>query len=166
MCRRPKCKHCGKLFSPDYRNRKRQEYCSETPCRRASKAAAQRRWSRKPENQDYFRGPDSCERVRRWRAANPGYWRRSGKGQKSTNALQDDCKAQVVETTSESRSYLHPALQDICHAQPLILIALIAKFTGSTLQDDIASASRKLVSLGRDIAGVSWPYGTEASPGP
>ncbi len=49
------CLNCRKLFIPDYRNRERQNYCGETDCRKASKAASQKRWPEKPENCDYFR---------------------------------------------------------------------------------------------------------------
>ena len=49
---------------------------AQPPCRQASKAASQRRWLRKPDNRDYFSGPTHVERVRQWRQAHPGYWRR------------------------------------------------------------------------------------------
>ena len=42
--RRRKCWHCGQLFRPDPRNLRHQRYCSAKECRRASKAASQRRW--------------------------------------------------------------------------------------------------------------------------
>ena len=67
--RRRKCLNCGRLFRPDPRNVHRQKYCSEPPCRKASKAASQARWLAKPQNRDYFRGPAHTERVRAWRAA-------------------------------------------------------------------------------------------------
>ena len=75
--RRRKCLNCGELFRPDPRNARHQRYCSGPPCRKASKAASQARWLAKPQNRDYFRGPAHTERVRAWRAANPGYSRRS-----------------------------------------------------------------------------------------
>ncbi len=54
--RKPKCAHCKQLFRPDPRNVKRQKYCSQPECRKASKAASQKKWLEKPENQDYFQG--------------------------------------------------------------------------------------------------------------
>ena len=51
---RRKCRHCGQLFRPDPRNLRHQRYCSAKECRRASKAASQRRWLAKAENRDYF----------------------------------------------------------------------------------------------------------------
>ena len=74
--RRRKCRHCGQLFRPDPRNLRHQRYCSAKECRRASKAASQRRWLAKAENRDYFRGPEQMARVRAWRAAHPGYGRK------------------------------------------------------------------------------------------
>ena len=64
---RRKCRHCGQLFRPDPRNLRHQRYCSAKECRRASKAASQRRWLAKTENRDYFRGPEQMARVSgRW----------------------------------------------------------------------------------------------------
>jgi hypothetical protein len=56
---------------------RRQKYSSEPKCRAASKQSSQRRWLRKPENQEYFRGEQHVERVQAWRARNPGYWRKT-----------------------------------------------------------------------------------------
>ena len=61
--RRRKCRHCGQLFRPDPRNLRHQRYCSAKECRRASKAASQRRWLAKAENRDYFSGPGQVARV-------------------------------------------------------------------------------------------------------
>ena len=54
---RRKRRHCGQLFRPDPRNVRHQRYCSAPACRRASKAASQRRWLAKAANRDYFRDP-------------------------------------------------------------------------------------------------------------
>jgi len=80
------CCHCQQLFTPDARNATRQRYCSKPACRKHSKADSQRRWLQKPENRDYFRGQVHVLRVKRWRAAHPGYWR---KAKRSPVALQD-----------------------------------------------------------------------------
>ena len=71
----PKCLHCNEDYHRDPRNGGRQRYCAKPDCRQASKAASQRQWLGRPENRDYFRGPENCERVRLWRLANPGYRR-------------------------------------------------------------------------------------------
>lgn len=70
--RRRKCLNCAALYRPDPRNLRHQRYCSELACRRASKAASQRRWWAKGSNCDYLRGPEHVERVRAWPATHPG----------------------------------------------------------------------------------------------
>lgn len=60
---------------PDYRNRERQGYCATPECRKAGKRGRQQRWLSKPENSDYFRGPENIQRVQEWRAEPPGYRR-------------------------------------------------------------------------------------------
>lgn len=126
------CLFCGAFFRADPRNAKHQNYCSEPGCRKASKAASRRAWLAKAENQDYFRGPENVARVQAWRAEHPGYWRRP--------------KGQCGRRPNASR-----ALQDIVLYLPAVLIGFIAQFTGSTLQDDIARSSRRLIELGHDI---------------
>ena len=69
--RRRKCRHCGQLLRPDPRNVRHQRYCPAEVCRRARKAASQRRWLAKAANRDYFRGPEHVARVRAWRASHP-----------------------------------------------------------------------------------------------
>ena len=46
---------------------------------------------------------------------------------------------------------------------PLLLVGLIAHFTGLTLQDDIATTARRLQQLGRDILESFTPSPQEAS---
>src|ERR1700677_2626937 len=69
-----KCLCCGDIFTVDVRNRGRQKYCPKRPCRAAGKTARQRRWLGKPENRNYFSGPEHVERVRVWRGARLGGW--------------------------------------------------------------------------------------------
>jgi len=71
-----KCLNCQKKFTPDPRTQDRQRFCSKAACKKASKAWRQARWRVKPENQNYWRGAKEVERVRQWREANPGYWRK------------------------------------------------------------------------------------------
>ena len=123
---RKKCCNCKELFIPDPRNAKRQKYCRKVQCRKASKAASQRRWLAKPENQGYFCGPKNVKRVQLWREDNPGY--RRGKRKTAKDALQDPLMAQDP-----------------------VLIGLISNFIGSALQDDIAMAARRMQQFGDDI---------------
>jgi hypothetical protein len=65
--KRRKCKNCKELFFPDYRNATRQHYCNKAECKKASKTESQRMWRNKPENADYFRGPENVQRMQQWR---------------------------------------------------------------------------------------------------
>jgi hypothetical protein len=136
------------LFTPDARNATRQRYCSKPACRKQSKADSQQRWLQKPENCDYFRGPEHTQRVQRWRAANPGYWRRSKRRQ---IALQDPSIAQIAVNNTNLHHAPKAALQEVLILQPAVMVGLIAQLTGLALQDDIAKAARRMQQLGNDI---------------
>ncbi len=125
--RRRKCRNCGELFRPDPRNLRHQRFCSKSSCRGASKAESQRRWLAKPDNRDYFRGPENVERVRAWRAAHPGYWRRLSPNTRS--ALQEHSLMQAADNNEQSASLVNSPLQELSHAQPLVLMGLIAQLT-------------------------------------
>ena len=146
--KRKKCCNCKDLFIPDPRNIKRQKYCSKPQCRKASKAASQQRWLQKPENQDYFCGPQNVKRVQLWREDNPGYWRA-----KRTNkdALQDRLNPQPIENNTDNVDFANDALQDFLIAQPPVLLGLIANFTGNALQDNMVITLQRLQKLGQDI---------------
>ena len=146
---RKKCCNCKKLFIPDPRNTKRQKYCCAPQCRKASKAASQRRWLAKPENQGYFSGPKNVKRVQLWREDNLGYWR--GKRKTTKDALQDPLKRQPIENNTNNTDFTNDALQDFLIAQPPVLLGLIANFTGNALQDNIVSTLQRLQKLGQDI---------------
>ena len=145
---RIKCPHCQQLITPDARNATRQRYCSKPGCRKQSKADSQRRWLQKPENRDYFRGVEHVLRVQRWRAAHPGYWRRT---KRRPGALQDPLIAQVAVNNTNRHDAEKDALQDLLIRQPAVMVGLIAQLTGCALQDDIARAARRMQQLGNDI---------------
>jgi len=150
-----KCRHCGEFFEPDARNRARQRYCRKAPCRKARKAASQRAWLSKPENRDYFRGEANVARVRAWRAAHPGYAKRSPRSGGVT--LQDRLMSQPAEIARQPQPDDPVALQDLLNAQPPVVVGLIAHLTGMTLQDDIAAMTRTLHSRGRAVLGIDVP---------
>lgn len=156
-----KCLCCGDIFTVDVRNRGRQKYCPKRPCRAAGKAARQRRWLGKPENRDYFSGPEHVQRVRVWRAQHPGYWRAHRRGRRV--ALQDALKLQVVEPTEDLACR---ALQDALRSQGPVLIGLIAHLSDSALQEDIASTTRRLLELGQDILSGQTPHAVQTSAAP
>ena len=146
-----KCRHCRQLFVPDHRNREKQDYCEKAPCRKASKAASQKKWLSKPENKDYFRGPDNIERVQQWRKNNLEYWKRTNR----STALQDHLALQPTEN-KENNSQIDAqpkkhALQDFLMAQSPVIIGLIYNLTGSALQDDIANTLLRMQQFGQEI---------------
>ena len=139
---------------PDARTRDRQKYCSKAECKGASKAQRQRRWLSKPENRDYFRGPENVRRVEQWRKAHPKYWQR--KRVVDEDALQEDLATEDLEDQGDNSELSISALQDDCLVQPALVVGLIANLTGSALQDDIAIAVRRIHAYGQRILGM-WP---------
>lgn len=150
-----KCLCCEEFFDVDHRNRDRQRYCSAAPCRRASKAASQAAWSSQPKNATYFSDPIHVARVQAWRAAHPGYSRPKPR---TTKPLQDPLIVQVVDSAEEipiraemPAPPVISALQDLLNAPSPVLAGLIAHLFEVTLQEDIASTTRRLIQLGHDV---------------
>ena len=155
QCGQRKCLCCQHFFDLDHRNLKRQRYCCEPDCRRASKAASQAAWLAKPQNQDYFRDPVHVARVQAWRAQHPGYRRAK---RHEPPALQDSMMAQVHDCVEESSNRGEiaaageaPALQDLLSAPSPVLAGLIAHLFDVALQEDMAATTRRLVQLGHDL---------------
>ena len=144
-----KCFCCRDFYSPDPRNVHHQRCCSKPACRKESKAESQRRWLQCPENQNYFRESENRRRVKDWRIANPGYWR---KKKSSTQVpLQEVFQGQVAHNEELNPRVTPDALQDLFSMQPAMVVGLISMMTGSALQEDIASTVGVLVRKGRDI---------------
>ena len=155
QCGQRKCLCCSQFFDVDHRNRNRQRYCSVTACRRASKAASQAAWLTQPKNTTYFSHPVHVARVQAWRVAHPGYSRAKPV---TTKPLQDPLFGQVVvfveETPIRAKTPVPgavSALQDLLNAPSPVLAGLIAHLFEVTLQDDIASTTRRLIQLGHDV---------------
>ena len=161
--RRRKCRHCKELFRLDPRNLRHQRYCAQPDCRRASKAQSQRRWLAKPHNRDYFRGPEHVERVRLWRAAHPGYWRKPAQ---EVSALQEHSLTQPTELNEKPGTLMGATLQELCAAQPLVLLGLIAHLTGTAIQEDIAHTTRRLRQLAQDLLNPGNANGAQTTPSP
>src|SRR5271166_5880255 len=140
---RRKCQHCKEFYLPDRRNLHHQRYCSEAACRKQSKAESQRRWAQKPDNQNYFSGPQNSQRVKDWRKQSPLL----------REPLQDLCATQVAQDEEVKRIEISDALQDVLVMQPAVMVGLISMMTGSALQEDIAATTRALLSKGQDILG-------------
>jgi hypothetical protein len=149
---RRKCLNCKELFLPDYRNAQRQCYCPKADCRKARKRESQRAWLAKPENQNYFRDDKNAERVRHWQKEHPGYWKNTARYQRRT--LQDGCSNQPTANDQLVESTPRRTLQDLCSMQIPLLVGLISMFVGSTLPDDIATSTRRLLIKGHDILGM------------
>jgi hypothetical protein len=144
-----KCLNCNEKHRCEPRKRGSQRYCPKPDCRRASKAASQRKWAARPENQNYFRGTDNCERVRQWRLAHPGYWRNKRSALKGT--LQEISKLQTIGNEMVAESEALTALQEICLPQPALLVGLISVLTGHALQEDLVASARLFLLRGHDI---------------
>ena len=146
-----KCLCCNDIFHPDARNRRHQRFCSKPECRRASKAASQRQWTERPENQNYFKGPENCERAQQWRKAHPDY--RRNKRSAPERVLQEILIAQPIEREAVATSGLHIVLQDVCPSQSALFVGLISVLTGHVLQDDLAPSISSFITRGLDILG-------------
>src|ERR1700741_78566 len=130
---RRKCLCCKEFYRPDRRNLRYQRSCSKPSCRKESKAQSQRRWQQRPENQNYFRGPENSRRVKEWRKRHPGYWRKSG-------------------------TPVQVPLQEVLLMQPAVVVGLISMMTGNSLQEDIVATARVLLRKGQDIleSNLGW----------
>ena len=146
---RRKCLHCHEFFLQDRRNLYHQRYCSKAACRTQSKTESRRRWLQKPENQNYFRGPENSQRVKQWRKHHPGYWRK--KGSVPEGPLQDFCTAQAAQNEELTKQEPSFALQDLCLMEAAVIVGLISMMADSTLQEDIASIAQQLRRKGQDI---------------
>jgi len=148
------CLHCNELFQPEPRNSHHQEYCSKPECRKASKAAAQRRWLSSSKGEGYFSGKFNVERVQMWRKDHPDYCNRTK--EKPAQPLQDLLNSQCIEIKDDTENEeisVSSTLQDLCFSQPALFIGLIANLTGITLQDDIVQTVRRFIDSGQDILG-------------
>lgn len=172
-----KCLHCNEIHDSEPRSAGRQRYCRAPECRRASKAESQHRWLSRPENENYFCGAAHGERVRQWRMAHPGYWRKKmpapaespapgGALQEISEEIPEEIPEAIPELSipevvdKEIIEKSEPpgppgTLQEISLLQfvlqPALLVGLIALMTGAALQEDIAQSARSLLDRGEDI---------------
>lgn len=154
--RRRKCPCCSLFFTPDPHNWGRQLYCGAPACRRASKAASQRRWLGQAANRNYFRDAANVERVRQWRKAHPGYWKRSKSRSKPGQPVEPAAlNPETISCNASPRDLV--ALQDFILMEHPAFVGLISMVTGSTLQADIAAVGRNLLFQGRTILGFESP---------
>lgn len=145
-----KCCQGKEFFLPDPRNRYHQRYCGQPACRRASKAASQRKWESRPENRDYYGGSEKATKVRAWQAAHPGYW----KGRRNRSAvLPEVLPAQSPPGERDPGPDGRTVLPEFWPGQPPILLGFIAQMTGSVLPEDSAVVANRLIARGQALMG-------------
>ena len=146
---RRKCRHCGQFFRPDPRNIRHQRYCSAPACRRASKAASQRRWLAKGGQPGLLPRPRA--RGLGYVPGAPPIQAMPERALLGAERYKNTSPAQPVDMHEQSDVLSASPLQDIFRAQSLVLTGLIAHLTGAALQEDIALTSRRLQQLALDI---------------
>jgi hypothetical protein len=130
------CLCCKEMFIPNP-HAPHAQYCTQSVCRKASKRASQARWLNQPENRNYFCGSHHVERVRQWRKAHPGYWRRSRR-RPGGNALQDSV-----------------ALQDLVRSPAVAaFVGFLASQTGDALQETVSKTFWNMHVRGQAIMGM------------
>jgi len=150
------CLHCNRLFVPDCRHRTNQKYCMKPKCRQARQAVNLERWRDDPVNKDFWRGSWNGDRVRAWRAANPGYWKRQRPGAEAPLQIASNPTEGTVpsmdkaESTGDCVTNRIPAL--LLEQSPVV-VGLIAQMTGSTLQNAILEVTARLFEQGRAVIG-------------
>jgi hypothetical protein len=143
---RRKCLCCNKLFVADPRNQRHQRYCAKQSCQKTRGTAAVRRWRGRPENRQYWSGPENAARARAWQKANPQYWKRR---KKRVVVLQNVCQMEAIVKQQDSSE----VLQNVWRTQPPLLLGLISRITGSILQHDMAQITGQLIASGRALVG-------------
>jgi hypothetical protein len=86
--------------------------------------------------------------VHKFRAKNPGYWKRSAK---PPVALQEIVPAQVADNEAVAKTTPPTPLQDIVASQGPLLLGLISHLIDSPLQENVEHAALRLLQKGRSI---------------
>jgi len=125
-----------------------------------SKRVSQAKWSAKPANSDYFKGPENVDRVRRWRAAHPGYWKRSARRNKTSSEISavvpasQHAHSQSTASLENGVALQDPstgALQDSLQSYSPLVVGFISVQMGCALQDDILHHLHLLTAKGQEI---------------
>jgi len=105
-----------------------------------------RRWRGRPENREYWSGPENVARARAWQKEHPNY----AKGRKKrVVVLQNVCRLEAVALEQDKLE----VLQNVWQTQPPLLLGLISRITGSVLQHDMAEITGQLIANGRALVG-------------
>jgi hypothetical protein len=152
--KRRKCRNCQQLYESDPHSGCRQNYCSQSACKKASKTASQQRWRASAKGRDYFQGCANVLRVQAWRKAHPGYGRRPPKAPSALQgALQDHSPPQTLIAPEDKPTLAVGALQEMILTQSLLLTGLVVHLTGDALQENIALTTQRLIALGQQLQG-------------
>lgn len=161
--KKQQCIQCHTYFIPDHRNSDRQKFCHLPECRRASKAASQKRWLAK--NPDHFKGPTNVFRVKEWRRNNPD-WRKNMIRKKE---LQDGFPQIIPQKQNDTsgitpeQAAVLPLLQESCKPESspkqddireIPPVAKIAKVSLSVLQDSWIAQQPVLIGLIAQFTGL------------
>jgi len=152
--RQRRCKNCQNLFKPDPRHLKRQKFCDKPECKIASKKHSQQKWLNKPNNQDYFSGPENVARVQEWRQSNPGYWKRKKPPETPSlteDALQEMKTGKSIAAKGFSIDLIQIPLQDLILAKTLVFIGVDTLLNKSALQEIIDATDLETIELTPDI---------------
>ena len=122
---------------------------------------------------DNYLDPAHGMRVAAWRAEHPRASCAKPTRASTGAALQDSLIAQAIDSIEETpirtempASGGFAALQDLLNAPTPVLAGLIAHLFDVTLQDDIASTTRRLVQMGHDLMNRSRYENAQTSAAP
>lgn len=128
-----------------------------------SRQDSQQRWIKKTGNGAYHSGPEHVARVKAWREANPGYWRKHevAEGGPPTSAEAQIGLREMLRDFALQDTCV--ALQDSWNPQLVALLGILAWLRGSALQETIAGDLREIMLTGYAILEELSP---SASPDP
>ncbi|HBR71195.1 MAG TPA: hypothetical protein DEA27_00100 [Candidatus Moranbacteria bacterium] len=95
------------------------------------------------ENSDYFKGQWNIDRVKEWRARNPGYSKRK----KKELPLQTAAFPERVEDKADTKN----ALQNFDSTQLFLLVGLISHITGDALQTVVLKRANYFILKGQTL---------------
>ena len=147
------CQHGTTFFAPDPRSAGRQHACATPACRKASTAASQRRGRPQPGHRDSVSGPAHVERVRQWRQAHPGSWRRQAS--RVPEGFQAPLAPHEPLAHQREAGCGQAACQEAFCMPPALFVGLLAPRTGLSCHEDIAVTARRRQPWGRESLGGS-----------
>lgn len=106
---------------------------------------SQARWSGKPENAHYHRGPEQVERNRAWRRAHPAYRAQQRVRQRQRRHLRE------VLSPELSATLISCGLQDLNDRQLALMLGLVGRVCGDGLQDQMAATLRRIMFDGYKV---------------